>query len=1060
MRSDSQESPEDSSRRLTAAEPDVELNFADDDRPSERAGETIGRYVLVREIGRGGFGAVWAAEQLEPVRRSVALKIIKLGMDTRQVVARFEQERQALALMDHAHVSRVLDAGATSTGRPYFVMDLVRGEPIDAYCDNRRLTIAERLELFGQICNAVQHAHGKGIIHRDLKPSNVLVGEQDGRPHATVIDFGIAKATSPGTAYGVPMTAQTQVVGTKQYMSPEQAEGSLDIDTRSDVYSLGVLLYEILTGSTPFERQAVGRAMFAEVRRMIREVEPEKPSSRITESGDTLPSLARARGVEPGRLGSLIRGELDWIVMKAIEKDRSRRYETASALGLDIRRLLDGEAVLAAPPSAMYRLGKLIRRNKAAVAAAAAVAGSLVAGAAAFAWQADVAEQERDAARLAQSAEIKERIRAEKSEIKANAINKFLLDMLGSADMRAFGREAKVSQALEKASAAVGTAFKDDPDVEGAVRGILGKTYISLGMIDEAAPHVEIALALVGRVQGEESADYARRLGDRASIARLRGDDATAAAGYERALAIAVKAEGADQPLALFMRGDYANSLARLKREPEAEKLLREVLATVRRLSGRESRETLVLVNSIAVLAHKQGRLEEAETLYRESLKIGEDVLGEDEPDTQISRMNLGGLLKERGRRDEARELLEESFAGIKSAFGDLHPKTGEAAWVMGGLHFDAGRFKEARPYLEECLAIRKKYEGAGSRGVADAGLKLATALMRLGDYRQAATLEQDAIAVLTPLDGPDSRSVIDARVRHANTLVPAGRTSEAEALFAALLEQCPRVLGEDDKLAVITTNSFAVLRMSQGRFAEAEPYLKLALERGRRAQGIDHIDTLATQYNQSCVLRELGRLDEAESVGRDVLARYERTIGSAHANLAVVRGSLGETLVKLGRHDEAQNEFERAVAVAKRALGAENPAFTNHARSLAALLIDTGRADKALPVLEDAIDVLLASRGAADRRTLNARIDLSRCLTALGRFAEAEPILLDSRAKLPADDAAGRKDFRRSARLLAELYEAWNKAEPDATRSAKAVEWRATSEASAATESKPAGVP
>jgi serine/threonine protein kinase/formylglycine-generating enzyme required for sulfatase activity len=363
-------------------------------RDDEGPGTRIGPYKLLQQIGEGGFGVVFLAEQETPVVRRVALKVIKLGMDTRQVVARFEQERQALALMDHPHIARVFDAGATATGRPYFVMELVKGAPIVEFSDRHNLSIDERLGLFEQVCSAVQHAHGKGIIHRDIKPSNILVGEQDGRPQAKVIDFGIAKATSQKLTDKTLFTEHQQVIGTLQYMSPEQAEGSLDIDTRTDVYSLGVLLYELLTGSTPFDRKTLGNTLLGELHRLIRETDPPRPSTRLEQSRETLASIAARRRTEPRRLGAMLRGDLDWIVMKALEKDRGRRYETASGLAADIRRHLAGETVVAAPPSASYRLRKFVRRNRGPVAAAVAIALALLLGAIGFAWQASVATAE------------------------------------------------------------------------------------------------------------------------------------------------------------------------------------------------------------------------------------------------------------------------------------------------------------------------------------------------------------------------------------------------------------------------------------------------------------------------------------------------------------------------------------------------------------------------------------------------------------------------------------------------------------------------------------------
>jgi len=349
--------------------------------PREQVGEQIGRYKLLEQIGEGGFGVVWAAEQREPVKRRVALKIIKLGMDTKQVIARFEAERQALAMMDHPNIAKVLDAGSTETGRPYFVMELVKGVPILDYCDTEKLDTRARLDLFTKVCHAIQHAHQKGIIHRDIKPSNVLITLHDGVPVPKVIDFGIAKATNQELTSKTIYTEHRQMVGTPAYMSPEQAEMSgLDIDTRSDVYSLGVLLYEILTGTTPFNHEDLVGAGFEGMMRMIREVEPHKPSTRLSSLGDTATQAAQQRRSDVQKLGLLLRGDLDWIVMKCLEKDRTRRYETASGLATDIARHLADEPVLAGPPGARYKLAKFVKRNRGQVIAGGVVAAALVLG--------------------------------------------------------------------------------------------------------------------------------------------------------------------------------------------------------------------------------------------------------------------------------------------------------------------------------------------------------------------------------------------------------------------------------------------------------------------------------------------------------------------------------------------------------------------------------------------------------------------------------------------------------------------------------------------------------
>jgi hypothetical protein len=387
---------------------------------SEQAGSVIaGRFKLLEQIGEGGMGTVWVAEQTEPVRRKVALKLIKTGMDSKTVLSRFEAERQALALMDHPNIAKVLDGGTTEQGRPFFVMEYVRGVPMTKYCDDNRLSVSERLALFLPVCQAVQHAHQKGIIHRDLKPSNILVCLYDGRPVPKVIDFGLAKAMHQPLTEHTLHTAHGLIIGTPLYMSPEQAElNNLDVDTRTDIYALGVILYELLTGTTPLEKQRIKQVAWHEMLRLIKEEEPPRPSERLSSSG-SLPSLAAQRKLEPAKLTRLVRGELDWIVMKALEKDRARRYETANGFGRDIQAYLADERVEACPPSRGYRLRKFARKYRAALTMAATILLLLAAGVAVSTWQAIRATEAEADARLAEDQAGKDRDKALKAETEA-----------------------------------------------------------------------------------------------------------------------------------------------------------------------------------------------------------------------------------------------------------------------------------------------------------------------------------------------------------------------------------------------------------------------------------------------------------------------------------------------------------------------------------------------------------------------------------------------------------------------------------------------------------------
>ncbi len=666
---------------------------------TEKAGDKIGPYKLLEQIGEGGCGVVYVAEQQEPVHRRVALKVIKLGMDTRQVVARFEAERQALAMMDHPNIAKVLDAGATEAGRPYFVMELVKGVRITDYCDRSNLSTSERLGLFMQVCQAIQHAHQKGIIHRDIKPSNILVTLHDGVPVPKVIDFGIAKATTGQRLTDKTLyTAIEQFIGTPAYMSPEQAELSgLDIDTRSDIYALGVLLYELLTGKTPFDAKRMVESGLDEIRRIIREEEPPRPSTRIsTLDADEQTTLAKRRHSEhaPNWLGIMIRGDLDWIVMKCLEKDRTRRYETASGLVMDIQRYLDNETVMARPPSSLYRLEKLVRRNKLAFAATSAVAGALIVGLGLSTWlffkEKDARYKEVEARRravAAEQAQSKLREQAQAESAKSRQVSAFLKEMLnGVGPSVALGRDTTMlREILDKTAERVGEDLNEQPDIGADMRTTIGEVYFALGQYAKAEAMHREAVNVRRKLDGNANLlDLARSLDDLGVALEIQTKEPEAISVHREALAIRRKLLGNEHPDVARSLSHLGDALDASYKLDEAEVTVREAVAMQRKLLGNEN---LDLAQSLTILANilkRNGKSAEGETTSREALAIKRKLLGNNHPEVASSLQSLAHILRAEGKFSEAEDLYREALDLRRKLLGYQHPLVGQSVGNLG----------------------------------------------------------------------------------------------------------------------------------------------------------------------------------------------------------------------------------------------------------------------------------------------------------------------------------------------------------------------------------------
>ncbi|HLO40857.1 MAG TPA: serine/threonine-protein kinase, partial [Phycisphaerales bacterium] len=758
----------------------------------EGPGARIGPYKLLQLIGEGGFGSVFMAEQEKPISRRVALKIIKWGMDTRQVVARFEQERQALALMDHPNIAKVLDAGATESGRPYFVMELCKGDSIVAYCDANNLSVRERLELFSQVCQAVQHAHTKGLIHRDIKPGNVLVSTQDGKPHAKVIDFGIAKATSSRLTEKTLFTEHRALIGTPEYMSPEQAEGSLDIDARTDVYSLGVMLYELLTGTTPFDSKGLRSAAYAEMQRIIREVEPAKPSTRLSSNSESIAGVAARRRTEPARLGKIVRGDLDWIVMKALEKERQRRYETASALVMDIQRHLTGEAILAAPPSATYRLRKFARRHRAGVALASAVSGAVLLGLIGTTTGLVWAMRERDRANIAadsarraeedaqarsrelervvsfQSAQLSGvdvmqmgirfrqdllagiRRAGENARATPEMINARLSavdGVLAGVDLTELSRSALGNGVLRPSIDAIRGQFADHPTVRADLLLTVSESARRLGLFDLAElPGLE---AIEGHTaaQGANSIKALDARMRSAMLAKDRGKLDQAETQLRACLDIARKEHGDNTRIAADLTANLATVLTAKTRYAEAAELYQRALPWLRANQGPLDADTLGCMASLASSLSNLKRFDEAEPLLREALDGFRSTLGTGAQRTIQAMNNLAGLYRAREDYPAAQRMYEEALDAARRALGEDHYLTLMIVDNIGGVRFAQKDPQGAAEHARAALDGRRRVLGEGHAATLRSCFNLGKVLESLGQEEESISLYRRAAA-------------------------------------------------------------------------------------------------------------------------------------------------------------------------------------------------------------------------------------------------------------------------------------------------------------------------
>ncbi|HEX5228358.1 MAG TPA: serine/threonine-protein kinase [Bryobacteraceae bacterium] len=768
---------------------------------SSTAGTAIGRYLLVEKIGEGGMGEVWLAEQQEPVHRRVALKLIKAGMNSREVIRRFESERQALALMDHPGIARVFDAGSTIQGAPYFVMEYASGEPITTYCDRHRLTTRARLELFGQVCEAVQHAHQKAIIHRDLKPSNILVTEVDGRPTPKIIDFGIAKALSQNLTDETHLTKMGALMGTPEYMSPEQALSSgEDIDTRTDVYSLGVVLYELLAGERPIEMHRIPLAEFLE---RLRDDDPPRPSTRITgQAATTSTEVARKRQTEPAHLARQLNGDLDAIALKALEKDRSRRYSTPMELAADIRRYLNHEPVTARAPSASYRAGKYIRRHRYVVSAAAFALLLLVAFVVAQTVQLRRTTRERD---------------------RANRVTDFVTRMFKvSNPSEARGNTITAREILDKSSNEIETGLAKDPEDQAQMMHVMANVYFGLGLLPKAE-----------------------------SLAR-------------RAVDLRKRVLGASRPETLDSMALLAEVLNEENKEKEAEQLCRETLEARRRVQGPDRRETLESMRMLGSILNQEGRYAEAEAIHRELAERSTRVFGRDDQMTVSTMHQLAVDLAYEGKSPEAEKVFREilAFESGRNPFDS--PLVLAARIDLGACLQQEEHFAEAEKIYNELIPDARRVLGPDHPRTLLAMGNLALAYAYENKLSAAEKLFREALDVKRKVLGPEHRSTTVTMGNLADVLRMEGNYSESERLFRETIAIQRRTLGPTHSDVLNGLHGLGELLRNEKRYADAEKVLQECLQAQRKTLGDDHPDTASTAYDLAMDQASEGKRDDA----------------------------------------------------------------------------------------------------------------------------------------------------------------------------------------------------
>ena len=916
-------------------------------------GTTIaGRYVLVKQIGEGGMGTVWVAEQLQPVKRQVALKLIKAGMDSKAVMARFEAERQALAVMNHPHIAKVFDGGLTETGRPFFVMEYVTGVPITEHCLTTSASIAERLHLFVQVCSAVQHAHQKGIIHRDLKPSNILVAPFGDKNVPKVIDFGLAKAVHQSLTDESAYTSPETVLGTPSYMSPEQAQfNNSDVDTRSDIYSLGVVLYELLTGTTPLEKGRLKQASWDEIKRLIREEDPPQPSTRLSSTNAPLSSTVRQ--IDRAQLTKLVRGELDWIVMKALEKDRTRRYQTANDFAMDIQRYLTGEPVLAAPPSTLYQLSKFARKHKAWLTVAATIALGLVASVAISTWLAVRATNAEAAAQDAiQLARMSQTAAAARAEGERQA----------KLDAEAKRSEADVQRKRAEAERQIATAVKD---------------FLQNKLLVQADTTMQAnSLLLAGRASSEAKLNPTiRELLDRA--AKELAPDVIEQSFPSQPL---VQAELLATVGGTYRGiGEYAPAIDHLTR---AESLTRKHL-------GPEHPDTISVMNCLARTHFDAANFDLALPLFHEAIRLRKATLGPEHPSTLTEMNNLATVYQAAGKLDLAVPLLEQTLQLQQATLAPGHLDTLRSMNNLAAAYQQAGKLDLAVPLLEQTLTLRKATLGPEHPDTLSSMCNLAATNRNAGKLNLALPLLEETLKLQNDKIGTDHPSTLYTRNNLAEAYLAAGKLDLALPLMEETLELSTARLGAEHPITLLGMNNLASSYWTLRKLDKSVPLFESVVALMQKKLGPDHFDTVVAMANLGVNYKD------AEQVAKALpLLEQAHQAAQKHPSLNWVGMQLVDAYAKAGENAKLASLLEEQLAEARKTLPGESPQLALRLMMAGRSLLQAQAFAEAETLFRETLTIR-EKTATEDWMIFDAKSLLGAALLGQKKYTEAEPLLV-----------------------------------------------------------------